>query len=162
VPGGDVEGIARLPNGGLLIAAEREPRGLIELPADFTLGAARVWVMPGGAYPLPRQRPADFTDLAVVGGQVLALVRNAHLVVQLTRTSGGWQEGPAWSYAAAENDPRWRYADAKFGLGEGLAVNEAEVFVVLDNNEQPRAAAPADRRALLFRFRRPPDLAPAE
>jgi len=158
VPGGDVEGLARSANGGLLIAAERQPRGLLELPPSLVLGAARVWALPDAAYQLPRQRPPDFADLAVVEGAVFALVRNAHLVVRLTRAPDGWREGRSWSYAAVENDPRWVYADAKFGLGEGLAISEQEVFVVLDNNELPRAAAPADRRAQLFRFPRPPAL----
>ena len=107
---------------------------------------------------MPRERPADFSDLSAADGRVYALVRNAHLVVRLNRSAEGWREERAWSYAATENDPRFVYADTSFGLGEGLAIGPHEVFVVLDNNGQARRAAPADRRALLFRFARPSDL----
>jgi hypothetical protein len=156
--GAGLEGLAPLPNGGVLLAGEREPRGLIELVPGFALGSARAWRMPTSQHAIPTARAADFADLTLVDGDVFALVRNAHLVVRLERTTTGWREGPAWSYAAVENDPRFRYADRKFGLAEGLAVSARELFIVLDNNEQPRASDPRDRRPLLLRFERPSDL----
>ena len=46
-----LEGIARLPNGRILVAAERDLRGLIELPAgglrdEHDRAAAQAWAMP--------------------------------------------------------------------------------------------------------------------
>ena len=157
VPGADLEGITLLPDGGLLFAAERQPRGLIELGPGRE-SALQVWDMARSAWPVPGARPADFSDLSAADGRVYALVRNAHLVVRLNRSAEGWREERAWSYASTENDPRFVYANTTFGLGEGLAIGPHEVFVVLDNNGQARRATPADRRALLFRFARPNDL----
>jgi hypothetical protein len=103
-----------------------------------------------------------------VGDAVYALVRNSHLIVRLERrgasspvatlpepTATGWVEGGAFSYAQAENDPRYGYESHKYGLAEGLAITAREVFVVLDNNGLARASSSTDHRALLFVFERP-------
>ena len=157
VDGAYFEGLTRLPTGGSLLAAERQPRGLMELGGDHAAASARVWAMPASAYPLPWGRNSDFTDLTLADGQVFVLVRNAHLVVNL-RFDGVWREARAFSYAAAENDARFAYVDRVYGLGEGLAITEHEIFVVLDNNGQARVADAADRRPILFVFDRPRDL----
>jgi hypothetical protein len=101
-------------------------------------------------------RPPDFADLAVDRGNVYALMRNGHLVVRLEPRADAWVEAQAVSYAAAENDAHFIYADDEFGLGEGLALTSDRIFVVLDNNSQTRESAPEDARPLLFMFRRPP------
>ncbi len=158
LPNANFEGITRLPTGGLLLAAERQPRGLIELDVDRAVGSARAWAMPESAYPMPVGRSPDFADLSILDGQVYTLLRNAHLLVQLRRTARGWEEGEAWSFAAAENDARFAYADRTFGMAEGLAFSEDKVFIILDNNGVARAISPEDRRPLLFVFERPLDL----
>jgi hypothetical protein len=154
VPNAGLEGILLLPEGGLLLAAERDPRALIELGASG--GAApRVELMESSAYPLEPGRGFDFTDLTRSGERVYALARNAHLIVRLQQTSGEWREGAAFSYRASENDPRYRYQSRTYGLAEGVAVGEGEVFVIMDNNGQARDAARDDRRPILFVFDRP-------
>jgi hypothetical protein len=158
VPGGYFEGMVWLPSGGLLLAAERQPRGLIQLGAELSVALSEVWAMPDSTYPIPHDRNADFADLSVAGSEVYALVRNAHLIVQMIPTKRSWQEGRAFSYAAAENDPRYAYANRQFGLGEGVAIGKSEIFVVLDNNGQARAADSSDKRPVLFVFARPEDL----
>ncbi len=60
--------------------------------------------------------------------------------------------------AAAENDARFAYVDRVYGLGEGLAITEDQIVVVLDNNQQARVAGAADRRPILLVFERPRDL----
>jgi hypothetical protein len=152
------EGLLRLPSGALLLAAEREPRGLMKLARDLSVSSGGTWAMPSSAYAVPLERAADFCDLAMAGDRVYALMRNAHLIVELQETPNGFREGAAWSYAAAENAPEFAYADPRFGLAEGLAIGHREIFVVLDNNAQARRAAPEDRRPLLFVFKRPPEL----
>jgi hypothetical protein len=148
-----LEGVARLPNGRLLLAAEREPRGLIELPpGGNTDGMA--WAVPGSAFEVPAGRSLDFADLTVFDGSVYALVRNLNLVVRLERTGSEWREREGWSYAKTENDPRYTYEDRRYGLGEGLAIDQERVYLVLDNNERRRTAV-EDTRPLLFIFRRP-------
>ncbi len=154
VSGAGIEGIAVLSNGDLLLAAERQPRGLIELPGGFGTGRGpHVWVLPPARCAAAAHRPDDLADLAVWAGSIFGLQRNAHLVVRLEQTQAAWVESEVRSYARTENDPRFAYRDRRFGLGEGLAVDDRRLYVVLDNNHDRRAAAPDDRRPLLFIFR---------
>lgn len=155
VDGAAFEGITRLPDGDLLLAAERQPRGLVQLRARTEATSAQVWAMPESLHPVPPGRSPDFADLTLAAGRVYALARNSHLVTRLTRTAAGWQEGLAFSYARAENDARHVYESPVYGLAEGLAVSATEVFLVLDNNGQARAADASDRRPLLLVFARP-------
>jgi hypothetical protein len=69
-----------------------------------------------------------------------------------------WREGRAFGYGRTENDPRYTYEDETYGMAEGLAISGREVFIVLDNNGQARAADGADHRAQLFVFERPAQL----
>jgi hypothetical protein len=151
-----LEGIARLPHGSLLLAAEREPRGLVEIPPSGDSSRAESWATPHSRYLVPAGRNEDFADLAVIDRDVYALERNSHLVVRIERQNDGWVEGPAWSYARTEDDPRFAYRGSRYGMAEGLAFDREHVFVVMDNNYLARASAPTDRRPQLFVFRRPP------
>lgn len=150
------EGITRLDDGRILLAAEREPRGLIELPKSRSTRDALAWALPDSIYSTPDGRSPDFADLTSFGGNVYALERNSHLVVRLERTAEQWLEREAWSYAQTENDPRFAYESRSFGLAEGLALDETHVFLVLDNNRERRVASANDRRPQLFIFKRPP------
>jgi uncharacterized protein YjiK len=151
----NLEGIVRLPGGRLLLAAERDPRGLIELAEDGDLTRAKAWAMPESVHTPPPGRTADFADLSVAQGNVYALQRNSHLIVRIERTDERWEEREAWSYARTENDPRFAYESRVYGVAEGLAIDGDHVFVVTDNNGLARAADPHDRRPLLFVFARP-------
>jgi hypothetical protein len=159
VPNAGFEGIALSSPDRLLLAVEREPRALLELAVGAVAPAPDVQLMPATTYPAEPGRQEDFADLTRFGGQLYALVRNAHLVVRLERDpDGAWREGRAFSFRSAENDPRYRYENRKYGMAEGLAMTEREVFVVLDNNGQAREADESDRRPILFVFERPPSL----
>jgi hypothetical protein len=151
-----LEGITFAPGGRLLLAAEREPRGLVEFDKPPGSNRARAWPMPESNYPPPGGRDPDFSDLTTFADRVYALERNSHLIVRLEPTPSQWLEREAWSYGKTENDPRFLYENSSFGLAEGLAISETQVFLVLDNNREARAAAPSDHRPLLFIFRRPP------
>jgi hypothetical protein len=158
VPNAGLEGITLLPAGGLLLAAEREPRALLAFAAS-SAEPPRIELMESSEYPRAAAgRNLDFSDLTRSGEHVYALARNQHLLVRLTHTSGAWREAAAFSYGASENDPKYRYESRKFGVAEGVAIAEREVFVILDNNGLAREADPSDRRALLFVFERPAGL----
>jgi hypothetical protein len=155
-----LEGIARLPNGRILVAAERDLRGLIELPAgglrdEHDRAGVQAWAMPDSICTPPPGRGNDFADLAVWNGQVFALERNCHVVMRIERTATEWIERSGWSYARTENDPRFAYADRAFGVAEGLALDDHHVYIVMDNNHDHLAADANDRRPRLFVFRRP-------
>jgi phytase-like protein len=150
-----LEGITRLGDGRILLAAEREPRGLLELPKAQDTREALAWALPDSIYPTPNGRSPDFSDLTSFAGNVYALERNSHLIVRLERAADQWLEREAWSYARTENDPRFAYENGNFGLAEGVAIDETHVFLVFDNNRDRRATNTNDRRPLLFVFKRP-------
>ena len=155
-----LEGLARLPNGRILVAAERDLRGLIELPAggmrdENDRAGVQAWAMPGSICTPPPGRGNDFADLAVWDGQTFALERNCHVVMRIERTATEWVERGGWSYARTENDPRFAYANRAFGVAEGLAIDDHHVFIVMDNNHDHLAADANDRRPRLFVFRKP-------
>jgi hypothetical protein len=155
-----LEGLARLPNGRILVAAERDLRGLMELPAggmrdENDRTGVEAWAMPDSICTPPPGRGNDFADLAVWNGQVFALERNCHVVMRIERTATEWAERGGWSYARTENDPRFAYQNRAFGVAEGLAIDDHHVFIVTDNNHDHLAADANDRRPRLFVFRHP-------
>lgn len=163
VPNAGLEGIVALPGGGVLLAAEREPRALLAYGALGASTAAAgsapsIWLMQSSIYPTVGGRNLDFADLTRSGEHVYGLARSAHLLVRLTHTSGAWREGAAFSYLASEDDPRYRYESRKWGLAEGVAIGSGEVFVIMDNNGKTRERDAADRRPQLFVFERPAGL----
>ena len=152
------EGLALLAPGHFLLAAERQPRGLVEVNLAETPAHIAAGKMPRSPFTEKGVRKADFADLAVWHGRVFALVRNLSLVCELVReptSPAGWREGVAVSYAQTETDPRYRYTDTKYGLAEGLALDDAHLYVIYDNNGDALAADPSDRRARLFIFANP-------
>lgn len=151
-----LEGIARLDDGRIILAAERSERGLLELPADADLSRAAAWSMPISAFSTPMGRTPDFSDLATHENELFALIRSAHLIVSLKRGATGWTEGEAWSFAATENDDRFGYLDRRYGVAEGLALDGNFVYLVFDNNGNGRSRAPEDVRPQLLVFERPP------
>jgi hypothetical protein len=154
-----VEGVALLEDGRLLAAAERSDRGLIEIPASRDLRGALAWSMPRSQFVLGGTRLPDFSDLAVSGNEVFALIRNGHLIVRMRRTSTSWLEAQAWSFAHSENASGHAYFDRRYGVAEGLAFDENFIYVVLDNNQDGRLVKPADVRPQLMVFNRPQSFA---
>jgi uncharacterized protein YjiK len=147
--GAGFEGVAALGASRMVVAVERQPRGLVVA----TGGSAVACRMDATIIPLPPGRQPDFADLAVHGGRLFALVRNADAIVELVPDGAGFREGRWWSFGSAV--AAHRYSDERFGMAEGLAIDDERVYVILDNNGSPRATAPEDRRPLLFVFRRP-------
>jgi Esterase-like activity of phytase len=149
-----VEGVAVLGEGWFLLAAERQPRGLVEVMGGNPPIRVCAQEMDASNYPAPPGRSLDFADLCVWHDRVFALARNQHLVVGLRRdTDGSWAEDEAWSYAKTENGAPHRFVDMTYGQGEGLAVDDQFIYVILDNNALAREDHPDDRRTWLFAFR---------
>lgn len=139
------------------VALERKPRGLlrIAMASEDGTGAKEVQLL---QLPLVsgldfRGRPEDLTGLDVFEGGLYTLERNAFAVCRRSLESLEAQ----WciDYGDVEEAPQFVYADTHFGKGEGLAVNERGIFVVLDNNNVARAADPSDQRALLMHLAHP-------
>jgi uncharacterized protein YjiK len=156
------EGLVRLPDGRLLLVAEREPRGFVELSLSDQQLSVSAWRFAGGDFaPSEPGRVHDFTDLTIAGGQVYALERNASAVVRFERSGNAWVEREGFVFGTTENDARFAYADRTYGLAEGLAIDRHRIYVVLDSNAQARAGDPDDVRPMLFVFKRPNVAKPA-
>jgi hypothetical protein len=150
------EGLVQLADGRLLLVAERQPRGFLELSLGDQQLSAAAWRFEGGSFaPAQAGRVHDFTDLTIADGQVYALERNAAAVVRLERSGNAWVEREGFTFGKTENDARFAYADRTYGLAEGLAFDRHRIYVVLDSNAQARAADPDDIRPTLFVFKRP-------
>ncbi|MFA0809967.1 esterase-like activity of phytase family protein [Microbulbifer epialgicus] len=127
------------------VAMEREPRGLLKLSPS---GKVRLFTIPPVAGLDFSGRSKDLTGLDYYDGALFTLERNAHAVCRrvLPSLKAEW----CLDYRALEESPDRVYEETRYGKGEGLAVNEQGIFVVLDNNNVGRAQAPEDKRALLL------------
>lgn len=152
------EGLTLLAPGRFLLAAERSPRGLIELDLNAPSPSLHAVKWDETRFASPAGRVPDFADLAVWRGRVFGLLRGAGVVCELVRDPGapsGWREGDGVSFAKLEEDPRTRYRDLKYGIVEGLALDDAHLFLVHDNNDDALAADAKDHRPRLVVFANP-------
>jgi hypothetical protein len=149
-----LEGVALLGDQSFLVAVERQPRGVVEVTGGIPPVRVCAQILDGSRHPIPGTRKWDFSDLCVWGDRVFALARNQHLVVELRRdVAGAWTEGDAWSYGQTENAAPYRFSDMTYGQGEGLAIDDRFIYVLLDNNDLAREGQPGDKRTWLFAFR---------
>ncbi|MBB5209977.1 esterase-like activity of phytase family protein [Microbulbifer hydrolyticus] len=131
------------------VALERDPRGLLKLQPGDGVGQHyyRVPPVPGLDF---RDRPEDLTALAFYDGSLFTLERNAFAVCRraIATLAAEW----CVQYRGIEEAPEYIYRKTHFGKGEGLAVNDQGIFVVLDNNSVTRVVAPEDSRGLLMQL----------
>ena len=85
--GAGFEGVAVLGD-RIVVAAERDPRGLVVATAG---GGGRRMDRTGVS--LPAGRRLDFSDLTVDGGRLFGLVRNGDAVVELAPAGDGLRRG---------------------------------------------------------------------
>ncbi len=156
-----VEGVAVLGENWFLLAAERQPRGVIEVQGGNPPLRVCAQEMDASNHPVPPGRSLDFADLFAWRGRVFALARNQALVVELRRDAdGAWIEGEAWSFGGTEKAAPYQFADMTFGMAEGLAIDERFIYLLLDNNDIAREGHPTDKRTWLWAFRNA--IAPAD
>jgi len=149
------EGLAWSNNNQVYIAAERQPRGLIETTLiNDTLTTQRVLVLENTPLPLPTgdQRVPDFTGLFTIKNNLFTLERNHSALCQ--RSTKSLQPIYCWSYAHIENAPEFQYQDYRYGLAEGVALHNNKLYIVFDNNKQENKAN-ADTSPLLLEFNIP-------
>jgi hypothetical protein len=149
-------------NGGaglMILLAERDPRGYViarrsdpQAPWEWS----RSVVMESSALPVTDGRTLDFSGACTWQGRLFALQRNHHRVVELKiHQDLTLSELQSWSFEGTERDPKWAFQDQTYGLAEGLAISETELYIVFDNNGDVRRTDPKDRRPLLARFQHP-------
>lgn len=143
---GESEGLVKAGE-DFWVALERDPRGLLRLKPGDEEGSEFHPVPPVAALDF-RGRSEDLTALATFDGALFTLERNAFAVCRrsLDTLEAVW----CLDYRPFEEGPETVYLETRYGKGEGLAVNESGIYVVLDNNGVGRAAAPDDNRGLLL------------
>ncbi len=153
-----LEAVTYLGGQRFLVAAERQPRGLIALEFDSeltTIQSQMNQIMRNSRQHLHGRHP-DLTGLFVHEGQVFGLQRNAYVIHELTPADNGqYLEGQAWSYEHIVRNPKYAYSDMQFGHAEGLAVDDENFYLVLDNNRIANGKNPNDKRPLLIIAKRP-------
>lgn len=155
VHGAYFEGITHIGANRLVLCAEREPRGIIELTLDGDKLAVEAYTRNESKFPFPKGRPPDFAGLYWDGNSLYALERNAYLICKMTRGEDGYEEGPAWSYESIVTSEELRYSSMRFGKAEGLCMDDERVYVIIDNNGGPRHSQPKDKRPMLLIMARP-------
>ncbi|WP_426415832.1 hypothetical protein [Aestuariirhabdus sp. LZHN29] len=147
-----LEGIA-LHEEGVLLAAERDARGLLLLVPDGDR-----WTLQRQQTPLPplppiADRNPDFSGLWYESPWLYTLERN---LFRICRRDSGFQQQRCWSYADTELSPARSYR-SEFGVAEGIAADETRIYLITDNNNKALLAAPHDRRPQLWIFAKPDD-----
>ena len=149
------EGLVFVPPDLFVAAAERQGRGLISWLKSDTADILVKNCDSSRFFP-SRHRTLDFTGLFFFRGKLVVLQRDNFLISVISGyRHGEFQEKQAWSYEHVENDLELRYSDRRFGLAEGLCIDEDHVYLVLDNNGDGREKDPLDHRPLLLVFKKP-------
>ncbi len=152
-------GLFRLKNAGLegivttnghqfLLCAERQSRGLLWV--DTEKGEYKAVNMNDSKLSTRAGRTPDLSGLCHWDNRFFALARFAHCVCEIRTTGTGFTEGRCWSYAHIENHPRYRFRDRRYGIAEGLYIDNEYIYIIVDNNKDNRQSSPGDRRPLMY------------
>jgi len=153
--GAGLEGICLLDGKRVLVCAEREPRGFIEVDLNTNPPTVRAFKYDETRLPLPKGRSPDFTGFWREDEDLYVLQRNAEALCKVRYSDRGLEERDIWSFAHIVAREDLRYSDERFGKAEGLCMDSKRVYIVLDNNGLRRASSPEDRRPLLLIMARP-------
>jgi len=94
---------------------------------------------------------ATLTAAATRGGTVLVIKCTETFTLNGTLDGNGAGRVGAGAGAAVAGDGVGN--NGTNGIGEGLAINDESIYVILDNNAIARAGHPDDKRPWLFAFR---------
>ena len=155
VPNAYLEGICCISPEKFVLCAERQPRGFLEVDLSGKPVVVNAYQAEQSKYRFEEGRSMDFSGLFKWGSAIYVLERNAYVVSRLEKKHGRFAESRGWSYRHIETNKEFRYSDMRYGKAEGLCVDEAHVYVILDNNDVPFAADPSRRQPLLLIFEKP-------
>ena len=146
------EGICYLSKDKFLLAAERDPRGFVEV--DFAKTKIKAYQADLTMYKIDENRSTDFTGLSC-NDDIYVLERNEYIVSELQRYKGQLRESRGWSYQHIINKPEFSYQDMKYGHAEGLVVKGNKVYILLDNNRNPHSKNSNNNDSLFFVLKMP-------
>jgi hypothetical protein len=143
-----IEGIT-VYNSGLLLVAEREPRGLISISSE---GDFHTFVDPH--LTTSEQRISlDYAGLAYFNNKIYTLERNLYRVCHRNPSSN--EVGQCYSFKHVALSKQWGYDTGIYGLAEGLAIDDKNLWIIVDNNKDTRLLDAGDQRAILMKFKNP-------
>lgn len=125
------EGICLMSDNTFLLAAERQPRGLMEI--DMAQNVIQTYQKNTAVFSYIGERNTDFSGLSC-GDGIFVLDRNADIVAELKKVNGEYQEDKGYSYQHIVNQAKFKYQDMQYGQAEGLVVKGNKVYIILDNN----------------------------
>ena len=157
VPNAYLEGICCISPEKFVLCAERQPRGFLEVDLSRKPVVVNAYPAEQSKYRFEEGRSMDFSGLFKWGSAIYVLERNAYVVSRLEKNRDRFVESRGWSYRQIETSRKFRYSDMRYGKAEGLCVDEAYVYIILDNNDVPLAADHSNRRPLLLIFEKPLD-----
>lgn len=96
----------------------------------------------------------SISDLNYFKGNIYALLKNQNTVIKLKYEGKNFVEEETYEFENAVNGSDFLYLIGN-SLGEGVAVDDKYIYVVFDNNNQPRLANINDTRPLLLKFEKP-------
>ena len=144
-----LEGICWLGAESFILCAERQPRGILEVFLSTKPEKITAYRLDQTRFKLPAGRIPDFSDICYYNKKLYVLQRNADIISTLDMQNG-FTEDKGYSFAHLFENIQFQYTDMRFGLAEGLAIDEQYIYIVLDNNDDPRLENPTDRRSWLF------------
>ncbi len=151
----NLEGITFIGGNKFVLCAERQPRGILEIDLQRIPEQVRIIVNNESIIKPPRGRAPDYSGLYFEDDALYVLERGAHAICQIDLIEGKVVERTVWSYADIENREDLVYSDKKYGHGEGLYMDDENIYVILDNGGDHREIDPNDRRPLLLIMERP-------
>ncbi len=138
----------------LYLVAEREPRGVVKLsPGESGWNiSARVDNEKQLQNAVAPHRNEDFSGLYSYEGKLFTLERNASAICQ---RDDMFVLVHCWSYRHIEESSEYGFDDNRYGIAEGIAMDDKWIYLVLDNNGDSRRANSEDVRPLLYRLAKP-------
>ena len=143
-----IEGICLLEDQKFLLAAERQPRGFIEI--DVPNNEIKAYQQNDAVFEYQANRSTDFSGLSCNNDKIYVLDRNAETIASLERQDGKFVETSGYSYGEVINQPEFSYLDKEFGLAEGLYVSEDRFYILLDNNRIGMTKDPENNNSLFL------------
>lgn len=141
------------------LAAEREVRGLFQLKqteqgwrcAEPCLLLHENQFVPAVLFANDFRISQDFSDLTWYQGKLYSLERAQHQICRRSSDTGEAEQ--CWSFVETALQPERRYPGQKYGMAEGLWLDQRGAWVVLDNNQQARIDG--ERRPIIWHFALP-------
>jgi hypothetical protein len=135
------EGVTINPK-GIFLAVEREPRGIVHYDTNNRLHIGKT----DESYDASGL-PADWSDITYWNNELFGLYRNMNKVCRIDIKD--LSEAECVSFA--DQTARIKYDSAdRYGMAEGLAMNDENIFVVMDNNRKTRINTANDKRSVLI------------